>query len=76
MTCFLWPGAMERLRPRFEEQLAPGTRIVSHWHPIPGWSPAAVDRPLHVYLYEWPGRSATMVTAPIDGGSKAVVMEP
>jgi SAM-dependent methyltransferase len=76
VTCFLWPGAMERLRPRFEEQLAPGTRIVSHWHPIPGWSPVTVDRLLHVYLYEWPGRSASAASAPISAGSEPVIMEP
>ncbi|HEV2519614.1 MAG TPA: class I SAM-dependent methyltransferase [Thermoplasmata archaeon] len=58
VTCFLWPGAMERLRPRFEAQLRPGTRIVSHWHPIPGWTAAAIDRPRHVYLYRWNGSEA------------------
>jgi hypothetical protein len=55
VTCFLWPGAMEKLRPRFEAQLPSGARVVSHWHPVPGWTPEAVDRLRHVYLYRWSG---------------------
>ncbi|HEV2166506.1 MAG TPA: SAM-dependent methyltransferase, partial [Thermoplasmata archaeon] len=57
VACFLWPGAMERLRPRFEAQLRPGTRVVSHWHPVPGWTPVLVDRARQVYLYRWEGRA-------------------
>jgi precorrin-6B methylase 2 len=52
---FLWPGAMEKLRPIFEEQLRPGARVVSHWHPVPGWEPESVDRETRVYLYRRPG---------------------
>jgi SAM-dependent methyltransferase len=51
---FLWPGAMERLRPLFEAQLRPGTRVVSHWHPIPGWEAESFDRETRVYLYRRP----------------------
>jgi hypothetical protein len=51
---FLWPGAMERLRPVFELQLRPGTRVVSHWHPIPGWEAVSFDRETRVYLYRRP----------------------
>ena len=51
VTCFLWPGAMERLRPKFEAELKAGARVVSHWHPIPGWTPVLVDLPRHVYFY-------------------------
>jgi SAM-dependent methyltransferase len=54
VTCFLWPAAMERLKPRLEAQLRPGARVVSHWHAIPGWTAEAFDRPTHVYLYRWP----------------------
>ncbi len=48
---FLWPGAMARLKEKFERELVPGTRVVSYWHPIPGWTPQEVDRRLRVYLY-------------------------
>jgi len=54
VTCFLWPGAMEKLRPKFEAELPNGARVVSHWHSIPGWTPESFDRALHVYLYRWP----------------------
>ncbi|MCI4351329.1 MAG: methyltransferase domain-containing protein [Thermoplasmata archaeon] len=54
VAVFLWPGAMLRLRGLFESQLQPGTRIVSHWHPVPGWRAASYDDATRVYLYRWP----------------------
>jgi hypothetical protein len=64
VTAFLWPGAMARLRPKFESELQPGTRVVSRCHPIHGWTPAIYDADADVYLYRWPdalspGKSAT-----------------
>ncbi|HEY6238756.1 MAG TPA: class I SAM-dependent methyltransferase [Thermoplasmata archaeon] len=57
VAVFLWPDAMRRLRPVFERRLKPGTRVVSHWHPVPGWSPEKVDAPNRVYFYRWSGGS-------------------
>jgi hypothetical protein len=54
VATFLWPGAMARLRPRLEAQLRDGARVVSHCHPIPGWTPSARDAATDVYLYRWP----------------------
>jgi ribosomal protein L11 methylase PrmA len=54
VTAFLWTGAMGRLRPKFESELRPGTRIVSHVHPVPGWTPTVHDAETDVYLYRWP----------------------
>ena len=54
ISAFLWPGAMARLRPKFESELKPGTRIVSRCHPIPGWTPVEYDRKADVLLYVWP----------------------
>ncbi len=54
VTAFLWPGAMARLRPKFEAELRPGARVVSHCHAIPGWTPTAYDAETDVYLYRWP----------------------
>lgn len=54
ITAFLWTGAMARLKPKFEAELRPGTRIVSHVHPVPGWTPIAHDPETNVYLYRWP----------------------
>ncbi|MCI4362744.1 MAG: class I SAM-dependent methyltransferase [Thermoplasmata archaeon] len=65
VAVFLWPEAMERLRPLLETQLGAGSRVVSHWHPIVGWTPASVDARTRVYLYRWPdaGPSAARPTA-------------
>lgn len=49
---FLWPSAMRRLSGRFREQLRPGTRVVSYWHPLSDWTPTDSDRRLKVYGYE------------------------
>ncbi len=54
VAVFLWPGAMERLRPILERELSPGSRVVSHWHPILAWTPEVADPALKVYLYRWP----------------------
>jgi precorrin-6B methylase 2 len=54
VAVFLWPAAMERLRPTFEAQLRSGSRVVSHWHPVPGWTPTSYDADTRVYLYRRP----------------------
>lgn len=54
VTAFLWPGAMARLRPKFEAELPPGARVVSHCHAVPGWAPEQHDPDTDVYLYRWP----------------------
>ncbi len=54
VTAFLWPGAMTRLRPKLEAELAPGARLVSHCHPVPGWVADEYDPETDVYLYRWP----------------------
>jgi ribosomal protein L11 methylase PrmA len=40
VTLFLSLDMNLRLRPRLERELAPGTRIVSHWHRMGDWRPA------------------------------------
>jgi ribosomal protein L11 methylase PrmA len=64
ITAFLWPGAMDRLRPKLEEELAPGARVVSHHHPIPGWTATVEDPETHVYLYRWPEAAGGRQRAP------------
>jgi SAM-dependent methyltransferase len=54
VTTFLWPGAMARLRAKFEAELRDGARVVSHCHPVPGWTASARDPTTDVYLYRWP----------------------
>ena len=70
VTAFLWPGAMERLRPKFEAELAAGARVVSYYHPMPGWTPEKLDAETQVYLYRWPeaGRTASEAGSVTGGG--------
>jgi predicted O-methyltransferase YrrM len=54
---FLTPGGNELIRPRLENQLAPGARVITHNYTIPGWLVKGVetlgdDRERHdLYLY-------------------------
>ena len=60
VTMYLATDVNEMLRPNLEKSLKPGSRVVSHQFPVPGWKPKLVDRDLpqarnHViYLYEMP----------------------
>ncbi len=54
VVAFLWPGAMERLAAEWGSGLPPGLRIVSHFHPIPGWTARAVDPVHRLHLYVVP----------------------
>ena len=56
---YLATSLNEKLRPRFEKQLKPGARVVSHDYAVPGWKPTRVektdDRHAHlIYVYEMP----------------------
>jgi len=42
VVCYLYPGAMERLKKKFEKELAPGTLVISNSFAIPGWEPEQV----------------------------------
>jgi SAM-dependent methyltransferase len=56
--CYLFPDLMDRMARKLEEELAPGTRVVSCNFPMPGWRPSAVihpDAPDHrdpIFLYQ------------------------
>jgi hypothetical protein len=61
VVCYLYPGAMSRLGPKLLQELAPGTRILSHTFALRGWKPLrtlAVDDLYRtpIYLYEVPAR--------------------
>jgi len=57
---FLSPAFNRKLRPKLERELAPGARVVSHWHDMGDWPPARTlrirsdgrERP--VYLWTMP----------------------
>ena len=44
VTLYLFPAAMPRLRTKLLAELEPGTRVVSHDFPFPGWTPDRVSR--------------------------------
>ncbi len=64
VSSFLWPGAMARLRPKFEQELRPGTRVVSRCHKIPTWTPTEYDAAADVYLYRWPEAGLASTSPP------------
>ncbi len=51
---YLYPKVNRRLQPILAEQLAPGTRVVSHRYEIPGWKPErrikVLGRPIFLYV--------------------------
>lgn len=51
VTLFLMEGTNAKLKAKFKNELAPGTRIVSHVWRIEGWQPSVVDKERNVYLY-------------------------
>ena len=63
VTLFLSPDLNLALRPRLEHELAPGTRVVSHWHRMGDWRPEreiqiqAAGRTSEVFLFRTRGSS-------------------
>lgn len=39
IVCYLYPGAMQRLKEKFKEELRPDTLVLTHTFAIPGWTP-------------------------------------
>lgn len=54
VLCFLTPRAMAKLGPKLQQELKPGTRVLSYAFSIPGWTPIRKDKPE-------PGRMAIWV---------------
>lgn len=40
--CYLYPGAMQKLKDKFEKELKPGTVIITNTFAIPEWEPVQV----------------------------------
>ncbi|MCL6458991.1 MAG: class I SAM-dependent methyltransferase [Gorillibacterium sp.] len=58
VLCYLYPGAMKRLSPIFQEKLGVGTRVISVCFALPGWKPERIItcKDLYqtkVYVYVW-----------------------
>ena len=59
VVIFLQTQLNEKLRPRLEKYLKPGSRVLSYSFAVPGWKPVLVDRADDhsghlIYLYEMP----------------------
>ncbi|MCP3978292.1 MAG: methyltransferase domain-containing protein [bacterium] len=54
LMMYLWPQVNRRLAPMLVEQLAPGTRVVSHRYKIQGWREErrikVEGRPIYLYI--------------------------
>ncbi|MFN0100750.1 MAG: SAM-dependent methyltransferase [Bryobacteraceae bacterium] len=57
VTLYLTTSFNEKLRPKFDRELRPGTRVVSHDYGIRGWNPVEVEEVLvhgrrhRIFLY-------------------------
>jgi SAM-dependent methyltransferase len=69
VAVFLWPGAMERLKPILERELPPGARVVSHYHEVPGWKAEVFDAETKVYLHRLPERTISPDAESPTGGT-------
>jgi 16S rRNA A1518/A1519 N6-dimethyltransferase RsmA/KsgA/DIM1 with predicted DNA glycosylase/AP lyase activity len=47
--CYLYPGAMKKLKEKFLKELKPGTHVVSHTFVIPGWIPFKIEKASDFY---------------------------
>lgn len=59
VVCYLYPGAMKKLKDKFEAELKPGTVVISHTFAVPDWSPKQVihtddlyKTPIYIYLMD------------------------
>lgn len=51
VTLFLRQHTNEKLRKKLEQELAPGSRVLTYYWTFDKWKPIRVDRRLEIYLY-------------------------
>jgi 16S rRNA G966 N2-methylase RsmD len=57
---FLSPAFNQKLRPKLAHELAPGARVVSHWHDMGDWQPSRTlrlvsdgrERPVYLWVMD------------------------
>jgi ribosomal protein L11 methylase PrmA len=56
VLCYLLSAASADLKPKFEKELKPGTRVVMEAFPVPGWKPENIidDDYTNFFLYTMP----------------------
>lgn len=58
--CYLMPEVNEKLKPKLERELKPGTRIVSYAFSFQGWKAQEIVpknpkiNPAQIFVYQWP----------------------
>ncbi len=66
VTMYLLTTVNERLKPKLEKELRPGTRVVTHDFEVPGWRPVVVEevyeewRSHKLFLYKIGGKEIPM----------------
>lgn len=51
VTVFLWQRTNDQLKKKLQEELKPGTRVVSYIWTFKGWKPREIDTEDRIYLY-------------------------
>ena len=51
VTLFLWQRTNEKLKDKLQEELKPGSRVISYIWKFKGWKPVKVDTKERIYLY-------------------------
>jgi SAM-dependent methyltransferase len=52
IMCYLLSSASAALKPKFEKELKPGTRVIMESFPVPGWKPVVVtDNNGRIFYY-------------------------
>lgn len=49
VVCYLYPGAMKKLKDKLEKELSPGTLVISNTFSIPGWKEVKVVETHDIY---------------------------
>lgn len=49
VVCYLYPGAMQRLKAKFEEELPSHAYVISHTFAVPGWKPIRLEHAQDLY---------------------------
>ena len=65
VLCYLITAASAALKPKFEAELKPGTRVVMESFPVPGWKPLETKSREYktYYLYQMPPEPGVTETA-------------
>lgn len=67
VVCYLYPGAMQRLKTKLENELTPNAYVMSHTFAIPGWIPIRFDRAndlyrTPIYLYQMKSKNSEIMS--------------